>query len=297
MQINISSRATAAVQQNVTLCRLIGARANVLGVVSADVSLDGLLSGESAPTLLATYPSYLAKLVNAARRRGLNAADFRIRRVDVGGEVLTPALAAAAREVFGAGVVNDTFAMTEVLPVSGRTCNQGHLHHDVNMGLVEIIGVDTGRPAGPGELGTVVVTPFYPYRECMPVLRYDTRDVVRRLSDEPLTCDLAAVPGTSAILGKAGQLLHGDSGVITPRDLMEIYEALPTHPWPARYQAAAVHGRIRLTIPASVLGGMTVEEVTRRFTDRGVHIDLSIDNGDPTVLRHVRADLLETTFS
>jgi phenylacetate-coenzyme A ligase PaaK-like adenylate-forming protein len=296
MQINISSRATAAVQQNVTLCRLVGARAKMLGVVPPEVSLDGLLTGERA-TLLATYPSYLAELLNAARRRGLGAADFRLRRIDVGGEVLTPALAAAAREVFGAPIINDTFAMTEVLPVSGRTCDQGHLHHDVNMGLVEIVDLDTGQPARLGELGTVVITPFYPYRECMPVLRYDTRDVVRRLPDLPLTCDLAGVPGSSAVLGKADQLLHVNTGVVTPRDLIEVYEALPAGSWPARYAAAAVDGRIRLSVPARAAAGLTTAEVTRRFADRGIDIDLILQHGDPTALRTVRADLLETTFA
>lgn len=294
MQINISSRATAAVQQNVAVCRLIGARATVLGVVPAEVSLDGLLSGE--PTMLGTYPSYLAELVTAAERRGLGGGDFRLRRIDVGGEVLTPALAAAARDVFGASIVNDTFGMTEVLPVSGRTCNQGHLHHDVNMGLVEIVDLHTGNPAAPGGLGTVVITPFYPYRECMPVLRYDTRDVVRRLPERSLTCDLAGIPGSSAVLGKAGQLLHLPSTVVTPRDLIEVYEALPGRSWPARYTAAALDGRVRLTVPAHVIDG-SAAELTRRFADRGIDIDLVPHHGDPTALRPVRADLLETTFS
>jgi phenylacetate-coenzyme A ligase PaaK-like adenylate-forming protein len=297
MQINISSRATAAVQQNVTLCRLVGARAKMLGVVPPEVSLEGLTTGDRAPTLLATYPSYLAQLLNAARRRGLGAADFRLRRIDVGGEVLTPALAAAAREVFGAPIINDTFAMTEVLPVSGRTCDQGHLHHDVNMGLVEIVDLDNGLPARPGQLGTVVITPFYPYRECMPVLRYDTRDVVRRLPELPLTCDLAGVPGSSAVLGKADQLLHVDTAVVTPRDLIEVYEALPTRPWPARFAAATVNGRIQLTIPRPAADGMTASEIARRFADRGIDIDLILQTGDPAVLRTVRADLLETTFA
>ncbi|MDQ6660751.1 MAG: hypothetical protein M3Z24_07280 [Chloroflexota bacterium] len=60
MQINISSRATAAVQQNLTVCRLVGARSRVLGVIPPDESLDSLLSGgDEAPTLLSTYPAIL----------------------------------------------------------------------------------------------------------------------------------------------------------------------------------------------------------------------------------------------
>ena len=68
--------------------------------------------------------------------------------------------------------------MTEVVPVFGRTCTEGHLHFDLNLGLVEYLDLDTGEPAEPGALATVVVTPFFPYRDCMPVFRYDTRDVV-----------------------------------------------------------------------------------------------------------------------
>src|SRR3954453_5632549 len=203
MQINISSRATAAMQQNMTMCRLVGARSRPLGIVAPDESLDSLVSGgERAPTLLATYPSYLAELVKAARRRGLGGGDFRLRRIDCGGEVLSRALTAAATETFGARV-NDTFAMTEVLPVSGRVCERGHLHHDLNVGYVEVLDLDTAQPVTPGEIGTVVVTPYYPYRECMPVFRYDTRDIVRQLPDERLNCSLSAVPATSRILGKA----------------------------------------------------------------------------------------------
>ena len=66
-------------------------------------SLDSLLTGgERAPTLLATYPSYLAELVKAARRRGLGPDDFRLRRIDCGGEVLSRALAARPLETLGA---------------------------------------------------------------------------------------------------------------------------------------------------------------------------------------------------
>jgi phenylacetate-coenzyme A ligase PaaK-like adenylate-forming protein len=77
-----------------------------------------------------------------------------------------------------------------------------------------------------------VITPFFPYRDCMPVLRYDTRDVARCLSEEAPGCELAGIPATSQILGKADHLLHlGGTEVITPRQLVEAIEALPDAPW------------------------------------------------------------------
>jgi phenylacetate-coenzyme A ligase PaaK-like adenylate-forming protein len=300
MQINISSRATAAVQQNMAICRLVGALARPLGIVAPDESLDALLAnGGQAPTLLATYPSYLAELVKAARARGVGPEDLRLRRIDCGGEVLSPGLAAAARETLGA-VVNDTFAMTEVLPVSGRVCEQGHLHHDLNMGLVEVVDLDTGEPSSAGELGTVVITPYYPYRECMPVFRYDTRDVVRRLPEESLTCSLAGVPATSRILGKAGHMLRVGGRVVTARELVEACEALPGEPWPARFSARALPGRLELSVSADTAGALSAGELARRIgaDAGGLEVACSLVAGAAsTTLRPLRADLRETSFT
>ena len=296
LQVNISSRATAAVQQDVTLCRLVGATCRVVGVVPPDEALDSLLDG--APTMLSTYPSYLAELVLAARARGLARNDFSLRRIDVGGEVLSPTLATAARATFGVPLVNDSFGMTEVLPVSGRSCEHGHLHHDVNMGLAEVLDLDSGEPAAPGELGTVVVTPYFPYRECMPVFRYDTRDLVRRLPDEPLSCELAGVPATSAILGKASQVLWLGTRPVTTRDLVEAYDALPTRPWPARFAAEVRDRRIRLTMPVSALDNYGEAAARGHYADRGLDVDIAVVlDEDARSLRPLRCDLRETTFA
>jgi phenylacetate-CoA ligase len=295
MQVNVSSRATAAVYLDMAVCRLVGAGCRVLGIVPPEQALAALTDGV---TLLSTYPSYLAQLVLTAQRSGLRPADFTLRRIDVGGEVLSPALAAAARVTFGVPLVNDSFGMTEVLPVSGRRCAAGHLHHDANTGLVEVLDLAGTGPAGPGELGTAVITPYYPYRECMPVFRYDTRDVVRRLPDEPLDCDLAGVPATSAILGKAGQLLWPGSRPVTPRDLVEACEALPTRPWPARFAAEARDGRILLRLPVSAVDGYGLRAATDHFADRGLPVDLAlVPEAQAAALRPLRCDLHETTFA
>lgn len=301
MQINISSRATAAVQQNLNLCRLVGARTRVLGIIPPEESLNSLLTGgDEAPTLLTTYPSYLAQLVQAARKRGLGPRDFRLRRVDCGGECLSSTLIRATQETLGPTIVADNYQMTEILPVSARACSQRHLHHDLNVGFVEVVDLETGEPAKPGALGSVVVTPYFPYRECMPVFRYDTRDVVRVIADDTLTCELAGVPATTHILGKADHLLRANGQIVTTRELVEVIEALPSKPWPARFHAQVVDDHIEMTLPASALEGMTKEEVERRFRAAGIPLQVT----DPVALeqegvqlRPLRADLLETTFT
>ena len=296
MQVNFSSRAVAANHLASAQCRLANAGCRLLGIMAPDDALDSL--GEFGTTLLATYPSYLAELVTAARRRGLGPEDFSLRRVTVGGEVLSPTLARAACQTLGVAHVEDTFSMTEVIPVTGRTCSQAHVHYDVSTGLTELLDLETGEPAEPGALGTVVITPYFPYRDCMPVFRYDTRDVARALADEPLSCEMADVPATSQILGKAGDLLHAATGVATPRQLVDAIEALPTAPWPARYRAAVHEGRIALTLPASAIADYGEAAAREHFADAGLDVELSIaDDGRARPMRHTRSDLHETSFS
>jgi phenylacetate-coenzyme A ligase PaaK-like adenylate-forming protein len=134
----------------------------------------------------------------------------------------------------------------------------------------------------------------------MPVFRYDTRDIVRRLPDDSLTCELAAVPAMSLILGKADSLLHLKGKIVTVRDLVEIIEGLPSQPWLARFSARAVDDHIELVLPEQALLGVTKEEVERRF--RAVGIDLHLadyvtQKFETAHLRPLRADLLETTFA
>lgn len=297
MQVNLSSRSTAALHLSAASCRLAGAGWRALGIVPPEVSLDSLIEGGA--TILLTCPSYLAELVTAARRRGIGAGDSALRRLVVGGEVLSASVARVAARTFGVARVEDPYSMTEVAPVSGRACSQAHQHHDLNLGHTELVDLDTGEPAAPGALGTLVITPYFPYRDCMPVFRYDTRDVARCLPDAPLRCELAGIPATSQVLGKADQLLRLPGGeVVTPRQLIEAIEALPAEPWPARYRATTCDGRIRLTLLASAIAGYDEAEADRHFAAAGLDVDLDIVGDDQAAsLRRTRSDLHETTFA
>lgn len=296
-QVNVSSRAIAANHLYAGICRLTRTGCRLLGIMTPDDALDALTEGGA--TILSTYPSYLGELVTAARRRGIGQDDFKLRRITVGSEVLSPSLADAACRVFGVPQIVDSFSVTEVIPVTASTCSQRHLHHDVTSGMTELLDLRTGEPAAPGALGTLVITPFFPYRDCMPVLRYDTRDVARCLPDEPLTCELAGFPATSQVVGKADSLVvAGTDHVVTPRELIEAIEALPTQPWPARYLAAVVDGRLRLTLPATAVDGFGEAATQRHFAEAGVDVDLTIAGHDQaTPLRHTRSDLHEASFT
>jgi len=130
MQVNLSSRSTAAMHLSAAGCRLAGAGYRPLGIVPPEAALDGLAEGGA--TILLTCPSYLAELVTAARSAGCGAGDFRLRRLVVGGEVLSTSLAQAAGRTFGVPLIEDPYSMTEVAPVSGRACSQAHQHQVKN---------------------------------------------------------------------------------------------------------------------------------------------------------------------
>ncbi|MFF5235386.1 phenylacetate--CoA ligase family protein [Dactylosporangium sp. NPDC000521] len=296
VQLSLSSRATAAVQEDVEMCGLVGAECSVIGLVPPDETLERLCG---SVTVLNTYPSYLGALVTAARDRGLGPADFALHTINAGGELMSSALVAAAESTFGARV-NDAYGATEVLPVGGRFCAHRHLHPDPNMGYAEVIDLSTGTPAAPGQLGTLVVTPYHPYRECMPVLRYDTRDLVRVPSADEPPCELAAIPAVSHILGKARDLLTTASGPVTPRDLVEVMDGLPGARWPVRFAAAQAGARVRVTVPADHAGGLSGSEIADRFAGHGIDAEVAVTamtEADAQRLRPLRCDLLEHTFT
>ena len=114
-----------------------------------------------------------------------------------------------------------------------------------------------------------------------------------------LALELAGIPATSQILGKADHLLRTPGGeVVTPRQLIEAIESSPAEPWPARYRAAVRDGRIRLTLLASAIAGYGEAEGKRHFAAAGLDIDLDIVGNDQAAsLRCTRSDLHETTFA
>jgi phenylacetate-CoA ligase len=74
----------------------------------------------------------------------------------------------------------ENYGMTETWPFGGQLCERGHLHFEPVQGLLEIVAPDTGEPTAPGEIGTIVATPFPPFRDTTLLLRYNTEDMVRR---------------------------------------------------------------------------------------------------------------------
>jgi hypothetical protein len=81
------------------------------------------------------------------------------------------------------------------------------------------------------------------------------------------------VPAAGPIEGKADQLVRlGPTDVVTPRQIVEAVEALPTRPWPAGSARTVHDGRMQLTLPASAIDGLDEAEAVSHFADRGLDV-------------------------
>jgi len=305
VQISTSARATLGNSCFAGACELAGALVHHAGLVSADHTL-GLLTRQSRlagrrdqVSVLTTYPSHLGEVVEVGLQRGLGPTDFGLRRIAVGGELVTDGLKRRAERLFGNVAMVEGYGMTETWPLAGVLCPDGHLHFEPSQGLVEVLALETGAPAGPGHAGTLVVTPFPPYRQTTVLLRYNTGDVVR-VPSEPPTCALRHRPATSHLQGKLGLSVRHDEGWTFPRQILEALEAVEGVPLPARCGFWAVSGGVAVEVvtrngdqPA------TRRAIEQALGERGVPVRslyLVSDRRDLVRPLLLRGDLREATF-
>jgi acyl-CoA synthetase (AMP-forming)/AMP-acid ligase II len=305
VQISTSARATLGNTCFAGACARIGALWYVAGLVEPAQALT-LLSEEHhiaakkrRTSVLSTYPSYLGELVEYGWRRGYRPADFGLERILIGGEVVTDGLKARCRQLFGPVEFVETYAMTETWPCTGTRCAEGHLHFEASQALLEVLDPESGAPARAGEAGTLVVTPFPPYRDATVVLRYDTQDVVRPLAG-PLTCTLRHVPATTTTLGKLRLSVRHDHGWTFPRDVLEALEAVAAVPLPARCGFWAVPGGVAVEVVVRQDTPEVRRVIARGLDERGVPVRALHLVAEPGRLRcalPLRCDLRETAFT
>ncbi|MEV4806863.1 AMP-binding protein [Nonomuraea sp. NPDC049421] len=295
----ISSRATVGLVTAQRALTMVGAGFIAQGLVDPGIALDRLAAPLHLPGKLPyvsdlyTVPSYLGALVQRAERDGWQAKDFGLRRVMTGAEILTDALRERVRETFGVPV-SDVYGMTELVPTTGMVCSEQHLHLAVEQAHFEILDVDADTPVAPGEVGELVATPYTPYRETTLLVRYRTGDLVRRLPDEPYGCELAALPATSRIVGRASHYGGGP----TDRDILEVLQAVREVPLPTRYALTGDPKKPDLHVVAPRRGG-TLGRIEELATERALPVAeiVLVDTADelPEPCR-VRADLYEHSF-
>ncbi|MGH9223760.1 MAG: phenylacetate--CoA ligase family protein [Acidimicrobiales bacterium] len=278
VQINISTRATIGVRGVAAACDGIGAGLYIAGLVSPEHTLKLLAERHRLPgkkervSVMSTYPSYLGLLVETGLNLGYAPSDFGLERILTGGEILTDGLQRRAAQLFGQAEIISNYGMTELAPLAGNLCPQDHLHFEPTMGLIEVVSLDRpGEAAADGEAGTMVATPFPPFRESTILLRYNTEDVVRAITG-PMTCELRNTPATGLPLGKQRLSVRHDGGWTFLRDVVEALEEVDEVPLPARFGYWAVPGGVAVEAVVRSVNGRTRTQVEEALDRRGVPV-------------------------
>jgi acyl-CoA synthetase (AMP-forming)/AMP-acid ligase II len=224
---------------------------------------------------------------------------FGLKRIILGGEMVTQGIRRRCRDWFVGVEINEGYGISEIWPFGGTLCEQGHLHFEPSQGLMEVIDPVTGLPAKPGEVGTLVLTPFAPYRESVVLLRYDTQDLVQVL-DKNCTCSLKHLPATTHLLGKRRLCVRHKDGWTCPRHVLEAIEGIDELPLPARcgYWAEGNGVAVEIALPE---GAQTMRsQIGGALEVNGVPVHSLHLVTNAAELQHPlpwRGDLREASFS
>ena len=302
--VSTSSRGTLGTLSFAGACVRVGALVNVVAVAEPAHTLALLAEPRQVAgkkprvSALSAYPSYLGELTQRGLEMGYRPEDFGLERILVGGEIVTAGLKARCQRLFGPVSFVEGYAMSETFPCGGQLCPDGHLHFEVSQGLVEVQAIGASAPALPGAPGTLLATPFLPYRETTMLLRYDTQDVVRALPTPP-TCNLASLPATSNVLGKLRLSLQHDGGWTFPRQVLEALEATAEVPLPARWGYRSVPGGVAVEVVTPADTPAVRAAIGERLEEEGVPLRELELVGDRNCLRHpfpLRGDIREAAF-
>lgn len=303
--LSSSSRALLGNNTSTGLCDRIGALWFSGGLVEPELTLAMLTEGHHVPgkrsrvSVWAPYPSYLGEVVECGLAAGYGPSDFGVRRIDLGGEIYTDGLLKRTRKLFGDDVgFARGYGMTETWPLGAEVCPDGHLHFASGQAHVEIEALEGGGAVGPGEPGTVVATPLPPYRETTLLIRYDTQDVVRALTEPPM-CAASDLMAVSNVQGKLALSVRHDEGWVFPADVREALEAIDAVPLPSRCGFWAVGGGVAVEVLVRRDTAAARRKIGECLEARGIPVRELHVRTDPSELEQplpLRCDLRETSF-
>ena len=116
--------------------------------------------------------------------------------------------------------------MTEVGPVSFECPSRpGVLHVIESAYVAEVVDPETGQPVPDGQDGELVLTPLG--RNGSPLLRYKTRDLVRKTEQIPCTCGRFDLALEGGILGRIDDMVCIRGVNLYPAAVEEVIRSLP----------------------------------------------------------------------
>jgi len=163
-----------------------------------------MLMKDFGTTALIATPTYAMYLGEMAKELGYKREDFKLRLGLLGSEGCTTELRGQIEDSLGL-FATDNYGLSELMGpgMSGECQQRDGLHINEDCFLCEILDPETLEPVPDGEVGELVVTTLV--RECMPLLRYRTRDLTRIIKD-PCACGRTTAR-MDKIMGRSDDML------------------------------------------------------------------------------------------
>jgi phenylacetate-CoA ligase len=180
-------------------------------------------------TVVASTPTYALRLAQEAERLGLDLRGSDVERVILSGEPAgsIPETKALVEEQWGAKAY-DTAGMTEIGSIIMFECTEqpGGAHIIEDHVIEEVVDPETLEPVAYGEVGERIVTSFG--RGGVPLLRYRTADLVRKVPASRCTCGRGFDIYDGGILGRVDdmKLIRGTN--VYPRAIEGIVRTFPS---------------------------------------------------------------------
>lgn len=157
----------------------------------------------------------------------------------------------------------DTYGMAEMV-TGASECERGRMHLWPEVGIVEVLALDSDDPVPPGSPGRLVCTGLL--NDTMPLIRYEVGDLAALEPPETRCPCGRALPMLRVLEGRSDDLVITTDGRLVGR-LDPVFKAdLPIRE--AQIVQEAV-GRFRILVaPSAGWGPSTAEVISRRLQDR-----------------------------
>lgn len=159
-------------------------------------------------TVLMATPTYALRLAEVAAEKDVDLCSIPLRKIIVAGEPggSLPAVRALLSSQWNGAEVIDHHGMTEVGPVTFQRAGEPTwLRVMQERYYAEILDPETNQPVAEGEVGELILTPLG--RSAYPLLRYRTRDLVRKRLDPRSPDSAVGLILDGGILGRTDNMI------------------------------------------------------------------------------------------
>ncbi len=175
-------------------------------------------------TLIFCTPSYALHLAEIAQQNQINLASTAVRAIIVAGEPggSIPEIRQRIESAWGARVIDHAGA-SEIGPWGFAASDGNGVFVNEAEFIPEFISIDTGDPAGEGELSELVLTSLGRYGS--PVIRYRTGDLVRPSWNGAGKCQFVLLQG--GVLGRSDDMMIIRGVNVFPSSIEQILRSFP----------------------------------------------------------------------